>query len=87
MLKLLATKGYPKSSAQTPLEYAHSLRSHHSIDEVEVIEEVSQTYVQWRYGGLSTNLNQMKALIKNLKNAHLKPLKSKGFSPKFLIKK
>ncbi|MEA5538771.1 transglutaminaseTgpA domain-containing protein [Limnoraphis robusta Tam1] len=87
MLKLLATKGYPKSSAQTPLEYAHSLRSHHSIDEVEVIEEVSQTYVQWRYGGQSINLNQMRTLIKNLKNAHLKKLKTKRFSSNFLIKK
>ncbi|ERT07550.1 transglutaminase-like superfamily protein [Lyngbya aestuarii BL J] len=79
MLKLLAAKGYQKSAAQTPLEYAHSMQQYHSVDETEVIEEVSQTYMQWRYGGKSANINQMKILINNLKKAHLKRLKKRKF--------
>ncbi len=82
MLKLLAAKGYPKPSAQTPLEYADSMKLYHSVDEVEVIEEVSQNYVKWRYGGKNPNLNQMKTLIQNLKNAHLKRLQRKDFRAK-----
>ncbi|MEB3278149.1 MAG: transglutaminaseTgpA domain-containing protein [Lyngbya sp.] len=79
MLSLLAAKGYKKSPAQTPLEYAHSMQHYHSIDEAEVIEEVSQTYMQWRYGGKAANLNQMKTLITNLRKAHLKRLNKRKF--------
>ncbi|MDY7024241.1 MAG: transglutaminase domain-containing protein, partial [Cyanobacteriota bacterium] len=82
MLKLLAIKGYQKSPNQTPLEYAQSIQQYHSVDESEVIQEVSQTYTQWRYGGKTTNLNQMKMLVQNLRKANLKRLKQQKF--KFL---
>ncbi|MGL5079928.1 MAG: DUF3488 and transglutaminase-like domain-containing protein [Microcoleaceae cyanobacterium] len=90
MLKVLATKGYPKQLAQTPLEYAHTVRSHQSIDEAEVIDEVSQTYVRWRYGGESANLSQLRQLVQNLKKAQLKQLRFKrsfGFRRSFRLKR
>ncbi|WP_413168345.1 DUF3488 and transglutaminase-like domain-containing protein [Capilliphycus salinus ALCB114379] len=79
MLKLLDSQGYKKSPSQTPLEYAYSMQQYHSLDEAEVIEEVSQTYMRWRYGGKPANLSQMKALIQNLKKAHIKRLNRQSF--------
>ena len=75
MLRDLASQGFAKHRAQTPLEYARSMREHRSIDEAEVIEEVSQAYVRWRYGGEMGNLGQLRQLVENLKRVQLKKLK------------
>lgn len=75
MLRLLTLKGYSKSASQTPFEYAELMQNYHSIDEAEVIDEISQTYVRWRYGGKAANLNQMRQLLNNLKRASVKNMK------------
>lgn len=72
LLAVLARKGYPKHPAQTPLEYASWLQQYHSIAEAEVIDELSQGYIGWRYGGKPLNLEQMRELLMNLKKAHYK---------------
>jgi transglutaminase-like putative cysteine protease len=69
MLKDLGRKGFVKHRAQTPLEYARDLQAHLSIDEAEVIEEVSNAYVRWRYGGEVGNLDQLRQLLKNLRRS------------------
>ncbi|MGE5658199.1 MAG: transglutaminaseTgpA domain-containing protein [Actinomycetota bacterium] len=79
MLRTLAEKGLAKHRAQTPLEYARSLREHRSVDEAEVIEEVSQAYVRWRYGGETGNLSQLRQLVNNLKRAQFQKLKRRWF--------
>jgi Domain of unknown function (DUF4129) len=71
MLKDLASRGFAKQKAQTPLEYAEAMRSHHATDEAEVIEEVSQAYVRWKYGGEAGNLAQLRQLVDNLRRSHL----------------
>ncbi|NJO44367.1 MAG: DUF3488 domain-containing protein [Oscillatoriales cyanobacterium RM2_1_1] len=81
MLQLLATKGYPKLAVQTPTEYSKAVGSHQSIDEAEVIDEISQTYVRWRYGGQPSNLAQLRQLVHNLKKAQLKSFKSRFKRP------
>ncbi|MBE9161000.1 DUF3488 and DUF4129 domain-containing transglutaminase family protein [Tychonema sp. LEGE 06208] len=75
MLKDLASRGFAKQKAQTPLEYAETMRGHHETDEAEVIEEVSQAYVRWKYGGEAGNLSQLRQLVDNLRRSHLKKLK------------
>ncbi|NJK66560.1 MAG: DUF4129 domain-containing protein [Microcoleus sp. CSU_2_2] len=75
MLKDLASRGFAKPRAQTPLEYAEAIRGDRTIDEAEVIEEVSQAYVRWKYGGETGNLNQLRQLVKNLRRSYLKKLK------------
>lgn len=80
MLRNLASRGFAKHKAQTPLEYAQAMREHHSIDEAEVIEEISQAYVQWRYGGEITNLGQLQQLLENLKQSQLKRFKKRAFN-------
>jgi transglutaminase-like putative cysteine protease len=75
MLKDLASRGFAKPRAQTPLEYAEAIRGDRTIDEAEVIEEVSQAYVRWKYGGETGNLSQLRQLVKNLRRSYLQKLK------------
>jgi transglutaminase-like putative cysteine protease len=79
MLQDLAQKGYAKHRSQTPIEYAVSMRQYSSIDEAEIIEEVSQAYMRWRYGGYGANISQLRQLVQNLKRAQLKKLKARLF--------
>jgi transglutaminase-like putative cysteine protease len=71
MLEELKAKGYPKHPAQTPLEYARAIEQDYSFAAAEIIKEISQAYVRWRYGEQSQNLNylrqQLNALIRSLR--------------------
>lgn len=80
MLWLLEQQGHGKSPSHTPHEYLHQLRSqllppgeteprHQAI--VAIVQELTQAYVQWRYGGqrqntdyLQTQLQQLQRTIK-----------------------
>lgn len=67
MLSTLATKGYAKHPAQTPLEYARVSYQHHSTTLAEAIDEISQAYVCWRYGFEAPNLKQLRQRLRELK--------------------
>ncbi len=67
MLDILASIGYRKNPAQTPLEYARSSRQHHDIEWGDAIDEISQAYVSWRYGGESPNLERSRRRLQQLK--------------------
>jgi transglutaminase-like putative cysteine protease len=67
MLKWTAEKGLGKHPAQTPLEYARVSYQHHPPATAEVIDEICQAYVSWRYGGRSPNLNQLQQRWRELK--------------------
>ncbi|GBF79263.1 transglutaminase TgpA family protein [Aphanothece sacrum] len=71
MLGVLKGKGYPKHPAQTPLEYVEVSRQQHPSEQAEIIAEISQAYVSWRYGENTQNLEylqqQFQALVKSLK--------------------
>lgn len=60
MLKWVAQKGLGKHPAQTPLEFAQISYTHHSLATAEVIDEICQAYVSWRYGGHAPNMNQLR---------------------------
>lgn len=68
MLQWSAEKGLSKHQAQTPLEYAQILQQHHSPQIAEVIEEISQAYVSWRYGDNNPNLNNLHQKWQQLRN-------------------
>ncbi len=68
MLEWTAQKSLTKHPAQTPLEYARVLHQHHSPVIAEVIEEISQAYVSWRYGGTSPNLNNLNQKWQQIRN-------------------
>ena len=56
MLAWTANKGDFKHSSQTPLEYAQSSYQRHTFTTAQVIEEICQAYVGWRYGSQAPNL-------------------------------
>lgn len=66
MLRLLSTKGYTKHPAQTPLEYARVSHQHHAPTAAEVIDEISQAYVSWRYGNETPNLKHLRQRLREL---------------------
>jgi transglutaminase-like putative cysteine protease/predicted membrane protein len=51
MLQWTSQKGLGKHPAQTPLEYAQASYQHHPLSIAQVIDDICQAYVQWRYGG------------------------------------
>lgn len=66
MLRLLSTNGYTKQPAQTPLEFARGARQHHTPPSAEVIDEISQAYVSWRYGNQTPNLKHLRQRLREL---------------------
>jgi transglutaminase-like putative cysteine protease len=69
MLQWTAKKGLGKHPAQTPLEYARVAYEHHSAANAEVIDDICQAYVSWRYGGHTPNLPQLRQRWQELKTA------------------
>ncbi len=67
MLQWASQKGLGKHPAQTPLEYVRVAYQHHSAATAEVIDEISQAYVSWRYGGNPPNLKQLRQRWEELK--------------------
>ena len=72
MLSWATQKGFSKHPAQTPLEYARVSYQQHSPATAEVIDEICQAYVIWRYGGKSPNLNHLKRRLQDLKKSNQK---------------
>lgn len=66
MLDLLADKGYIKNSAQTPLEYAHTLTEFLTMEQLEIVMLITNSYIQWRYGNLPVNLDYLKSQFRLL---------------------
>ena len=60
MLDFMAKKGYPKNRSQTPLEYAQNLYQYQQDGRAEVIEEICQGYILWRYGHCTPNVSYLR---------------------------
>lgn len=69
MLTELGREGFRKHPAQTPLEYASAADRHQPPDTAEVVHEITQAYVSWRYGGKTPNLTQLRLRLQGLKKA------------------
>ncbi|MDZ8055242.1 MAG: DUF3488 and DUF4129 domain-containing transglutaminase family protein [Aulosira sp. ZfuVER01] len=67
MLQWTAQKGLGKHPAQTPLEYARVAYQHYSPANAEVIDEICQAYVDWRYGRHTPNLQRLRQRWQDLK--------------------
>lgn len=66
MLRWLAQQGFRKHPAQTPLEYAQHMRQCQPDEQAHLIDDISQAYVQWRYGGYSANNNQLQQRLRQI---------------------
>jgi len=70
MLQWTATKGLGKHPAQTPLEYAKVSYQNHPPATAQVIDEISQAYVSWRYGGHTPDLQKLRQKWQELKKVN-----------------
>jgi hypothetical protein len=69
MLHWLTLQGFRKRPAQTPLEYAQQARTVQPLAQSTAIDDISQAYVRWRYGGQAPNLTQLKQRLRDLKRS------------------
>lgn len=69
MLSLMAGRGFVKRGFQTPFEYTEAIREYSSINEANMISEISQAYVSWRYGSQEVDLVRLRQLLDSLKRS------------------
>ncbi|MFB2973301.1 transglutaminaseTgpA domain-containing protein [Aerosakkonema sp. BLCC-F183] len=74
MLRWLGEKGLQKHPAWTPFEYAATSRQQYADERGEAIEEISQAYVSWRYGGESPNLGYLRRKLEVLRKSELRKM-------------
>ncbi|WP_322742772.1 transglutaminase TgpA family protein [Synechocystis salina] len=73
----LEQRSFRKSRAQTPGEFAQSLREHLTPEQVEIIVEISMAYVAWRYGGQEPHLDYLGQQFKLLERSWRSKAKAK----------
>jgi transglutaminase-like putative cysteine protease len=66
MLAQLAELGTSKHPAQTPLEYAQTVRDTRSTSTSVLVTEISQSYTAWRYGQEPQQVDRLQELLTNL---------------------
>jgi len=69
MLQLLAQQGIGKQPAQTPLEYVETTATRLEPPQVDVIQEISQAYVRWRYGNYVPHVDYLQQVLQQLKRS------------------
>lgn len=67
MLHLLADRGMPKRQHETPLEYAHRLQKTGKEPIANLVTDISQIYVSWRYGQQMHDLNNVHLRFQTLR--------------------
>jgi protein-glutamine gamma-glutamyltransferase len=67
MLAWTAQRGDFKHPAQTPLEYAQGSYQRHAAATAEVIDEICQAYVGWRYGTQAPDLGYLQQRWKTVR--------------------
>jgi len=75
MLLHMKLQGLTKSTAQTPLEYAQQVRHQNSSGIAEIVDEISQAYVRWRYGQESFDVTQLKQQLNRLRTQKSRKVK------------
>ncbi|NER00805.1 MAG: DUF4129 domain-containing protein [Cyanothece sp. SIO2G6] len=71
MLRSLAQQGFRKSSAQTPSEYAETMRDRQTHTKATIIDNISIAYVRWRYGNHPADVQSLSQQLKDLKKTTL----------------
>jgi transglutaminase-like putative cysteine protease len=67
MLDWLATQGHRKHPAQTPLEYAQQALATQEKPQAIAIQEISQAYLDWRYGQVPPDLELLRQTLRAMK--------------------
>ncbi|NEQ53375.1 MAG: DUF3488 domain-containing protein [Leptolyngbya sp. SIO3F4] len=67
MLWLLSQRGYGKQASQTPLEYAVGLQRRSDFNQGNLVRQMIDRYVGWRYGGQPLDVDSLRIDLKTLK--------------------
>ena len=78
MLGWLSQQGFPKSTTQTPLEFAQQLYTQPGFRHSQVVHEICHAYVRWRYGGEEQNLGYLRSRLRSLKRRQPKAKQGKN---------
>ena len=66
MLGQLATQGMGKRPAQTPLEYLHQVQQSIPAVKGDIVTQITQAYLAWRYGSKPVNLKYLSQQLRGL---------------------
>ncbi|MGB8701167.1 MAG: transglutaminase domain-containing protein, partial [Thermosynechococcaceae cyanobacterium] len=69
MLAFLAEQGLQKHPAETPLEYVRQVRLAYPPTQADLVAELSQAYLLWRYGNSTPDLPYLQARWQLLKRS------------------
>jgi transglutaminase-like putative cysteine protease len=71
MLSWLEKQGFRKHPSQTPLEYARQSQGV-QMSRAQTIQEISQAYVSWRYGGQTPDLRSLQHRFREMRKTKVK---------------
>ena len=69
MIDLLSEKGHDKKTSQTPYEYTQTLNNLLSQEQLEIINLITHSYVQWRYGKVDINIDYLRSQFQLLEKS------------------
>ncbi|MEA5465613.1 DUF3488 and transglutaminase-like domain-containing protein [Leptothoe sp. PORK10 BA2] len=69
MLWLLHQQGYGKRASQTPLEYAVGLQRREDFSQANLVRQMVDRYVSWRYGGQPLDVDDLQRDLQTLKRS------------------
>ncbi|MEM9266122.1 MAG: transglutaminaseTgpA domain-containing protein [Cyanobacteria bacterium P01_F01_bin.13] len=69
MLWVLDQQGYGKRASQTPLEYAAGLQQRPDFHQGNLVRQMVERYVGWRYGSQAVDVDGLKAELRELRRS------------------
>lgn len=72
MLRFLTEQGLQKHPSETPFEYVQQIRFAYPVAKADIVAELSQAYVAWRYGESSPNLQHLQQQLQLLKQEQIR---------------
>jgi protein-glutamine gamma-glutamyltransferase len=73
MLRFMADQGLQKHPSETPLEYVQQVRLTYPAAKADIVAELSQAYVAWRYGEAIPDIQHLQQRLHLLKRQQTRP--------------
>jgi protein-glutamine gamma-glutamyltransferase len=73
MLRFMANQGLQKHPSETPLEYVQQVRLSYPGAKADIVAELSQAYIAWRYGEARPDIQHLQQRLNLLKRQQNRP--------------
>jgi protein-glutamine gamma-glutamyltransferase len=67
MLNVLSERGLRKHPAETPLEYVRQVSAVYPPEQANIVRELSNAYIAWRYGSCAPDLEHLRQRLRTLR--------------------